>query len=153
MLGFRTRLPGDNSLDLPSANSYIYALWEVDDSADCKGWYLAKVTSIQTDRLASLHYHKNKTTETINLNEIRWVKACGNGKWFLPSDELVSSCLSKAKAYADGLTVVSSSSRDHCQALLEISKLCADIDLTLKPSKYVSLVYDGERVDKKTTLK
>ena len=77
-------------------------------------------------------------------------------KLFLPSDELAASCLSKphkAKAYADDLTVVSSSSRDHCQALLEISKLCADIDLTLKPSKYVSLVYDGERVDKKTTLK
>ena len=67
------------------------------------------------------------------MNEIRWVKACGNGKWFLPSDELVSSCLSKAKAYADDLTVVSSSSRarDHCQALLEISKLCADIELTI----------------------
>ena len=88
-------------------------------------------------------------TETINLNEIRWVIARGNGKWVLPFDGLVSSCLSKphkTKACADDLTVVSSS-RDHCQALLEISNSVQILTWPSNHLKCVSLVYDGKRVD------
>ena len=36
-------------------SSYIYALWDEEDSAEASGWYLAKVTSILPDGSASLY--------------------------------------------------------------------------------------------------
>ena len=118
-------------------NSFVYTFCS---STEAKGWYLAKVISLEHDGSA---IRKGKQEEAINL---RWVPARGNGKWFLPPCELMPSRLSKVNAFTVDLTVISCK-EDHCQAFQEVSKCCDDLDQTLKPPKYVSLVYDGKKVD------
>ena len=53
-------------------------------------------------------------------------------------------CLSSphlVKSFADDLTVISSNIADHSAALLEIDKKATDLDLSLRPDKYVSQFY------------
>jgi len=52
----------------------------------------------------------------------------------------------KVKAFADDLSVFSASMKDHAAALQAIDEHCSDLDLTLKPSKCVSFVYDGKKM-------
>ena len=58
----------------------------------------------------------------------------------------------KVKGFANDSTVISSSKEEHKQALQAVSQFCSDLALTLKPPKCVSYVFDGQRVDKKTTF-
>ena len=58
----------------------------------------------------------------------------------------------KVKGFADGSTVISSSTEDHQRALHDLALFCTDLVLTLKPPKCVSFVNDGRQVDKKTTF-
>ena len=81
--------------------------------------------------------------------------AKGNGKWFLPStscDPVRLSTTHKLKAFADDLTVISSSKEDHQSALTKINSYCLDLGLTLKPFKCVSFVFDGKRANKSDTF-
>ena len=105
--------------------------------------------------LPSIYYCETRASETINLNDIHWFSARGNGKWFLHPEEVVPTQLSvphKVKGFADDSTVISSSTEDHQQALHDLAHFCTDMTLTLKLSKCVSFVYDGRQVDKKTTF-
>ena len=154
-LGFRVTVPAMRPPELPPENSYIYALWDEEDSAEASGWYLAKVTSILPDGSASLYYRKTRASETINLNDIQWFSSRGNGKWFLHPEKGVPNQLSaphKVKGFADDSTVISSSTEDHQRALHALAHFCTDLALTLKPPKCVSFVYDGRQVDKRTTF-
>ena len=58
----------------------------------------------------------------------------------------------KVKGFADDFSVFSSSMKDHAIALQTIDKHCSDLDLTLKPSKCVSFVYDGKKVLRNATF-
>ena len=156
-LGFRVCLPSnsDSQEDPPRAGSYIYVLWDVQDSSEPQGWYLAKVTDISKSNVVTLCYRKDKSTEEIPLCEMKWRSAKGNGKWFLPSascDPVRLSTIHKLKAFADDLTVISSSKEDHQSALTKINSYCLDLGLTLKPSKCVSFVFDGKRANKSATF-
>ena len=70
-----------NRIALPSEGSYIYALWDIPDLGEKTGWYLAKITSIAENFLATIRYRSKGSLETIHLNEIQWSAAKGNGKW------------------------------------------------------------------------
>ena len=129
--------------------------FDKEDSAEASGWYLAKVTSILPDGSASLYYRKTRASKTINLNDIHWFSAQGNGKWFLHPEKVVPSQLSvphKVKGFANDSMVISLSTEDHQQALHDSAHFCTDLALTLKPFKCVSCVYNGRQVDKKTTF-
>ena len=52
-----------------------------------------------------------------------------------------------AKSFADDLSVFSSSIKDHHPLLLAIDDKCSDLDLTLKPEKCVSIVFNGVKMD------
>ena len=86
------------------------------------------------------------------------MSAKGNNRWYrppldkLPNLRLISSLPHKVKGFADDLTVISSLASEHEKALQDISKFCSDLDLTLKPPKCASLVFDGKKVDKKATF-
>ena len=74
-----------------------------------------------------------------------------NGKWYLPSPPSTATITNikhskahKAKGFADDFSVLSST-KDHAAALQTIDKHCLDVDLTLKPCKCVSFVYDGKK--------
>ena len=69
---------------LPIPNSYIYALWEKENSDEALDWYLAKVLSMDHLGEARLRYRKGGLTKTVCLLQIKWMPAKGNGKWFLP---------------------------------------------------------------------
>ena len=38
--GLQLRIPSSNFLEAPKVNSYLYTLWDEDDSDEPKGWYL-----------------------------------------------------------------------------------------------------------------
>ena len=52
-----------------------------------------------------------------------------------------------AKAFADDLPVFSSSIKDHHSLLLAIDDKCSNLDLTLKPEKCISIVFNGVKMD------
>ena len=52
------------------------------------------------------------------------------------------------KAYADYITIISSSLDDHKSCLSEISSKAADLDFTLKPEKCSSILFDGKKLIK-----
>ena len=57
-----------------------------------------------------------------------------------------------AKAFADDLSVFSSSPEDHQSLLLTSDGKCSDLNLTLKPEKCVSSVFNGSKLDHTTTF-
>ena len=148
--GFRLKVSDPTSHKLPEVNSHLYVQWDEKDSDEPQGWYLAKITSVESDGTATVLYRKGKTLETFNLSEVNWFSAPGNGKWYLsrlPST-LDTKCSKphKVKGFADDLSVFSSSMKDHEVALQSIDNCCSNLNLTLKPSKCVSFVYDGKKV-------
>ena len=151
-LGFRLRLPDANQCELPKENSYLYVLWDEESSEEPNGWYLSKVTSISPDGSATLYYRKGKSYENINLIDTEWAPAPGNGKWFLPLSSAPSkgvtklSASHKVKGFADDISVFSNSAADHAVALHTIDRHCSDLDLTLKPAKCISLVFNGKKM-------
>jgi len=151
-LGFRLRLPDSNQRELPKENSYLYVLWDEESSEEPSGWYLSKVTSISPDGSAMLYNHKGKSYENINLNDTEWAPAPGNGKWYLPFSSTPSNSVTKllaahkVKGFADDISVFSSSASDHEVALRTFDNHCSDLDLTLKPAKCISLVFNGKKV-------
>ena len=64
-------------------------------------------------------------------------------------------CLSSphtAKAFTDDLSVFSSNISNHQSLLLDLSNDSRELDLTLRPDKCISLVFDGKRMESKTTF-
>lgn len=58
----------------------------------------------------------------------------------------------KVQGFAD-VTIISSTSEDHGKALQEISNSCHDLDLTLTPTKCISFVVDGKKMNKLASFK
>ena len=144
-LGFHVRVPMLHPPpELPPENStFMHYGTKKIQLKQVDGTYLAKVTSILPHGSASLHYRKTRSSETTNLNDTHWFLARGNGKWFLHPEKVVPNQLSaphKVKGFADDSTVISSSTKDHQQALHDLAHLCTDLALTLKPPKCVSFV-------------
>ena len=114
--------------------------------------WLSKVTSISPVGSATLYYRKGKSYENINLNDTEWAPAPGNGKWFLPLSSAPSkgvtklSTSHKVKGFTDDISVFSNSAADHAVALRTIDRHCSDLDLTLKPAKCISLVFNGKKM-------
>ena len=119
--------------------TYIYALWEEQESTDQCGWYLAKILSVHPDGSVSMKYRKDNATEDVNLNQIKWTTASGRGKWFLPpscnpqdnnsthSSQPRISSPHKVRGFADDLTVLSSSKSEHENILLDMNCKCNDM--------------------------
>ena len=136
---------------MPKSNSYIYALWDEPNSNEPMGWYLAKVTTIENDRSICLKYCKGNLTEVIKLTELKWKSARGTDKWFRPTNDILGTSTScskphKVKGFADDLTIISSSSTDHAEALKTVSDACLDLDLKLKQQKMhiIHLRWEGD---------
>ena len=155
--GYCLRIPSTLP-EVPKTHSYIYALWEEPNSNEPMGWYLAKVNSIESDGSISLKYRKGNLTEVIKLMKLKWKPAHGNDKWYRSTNDITGTSTKtrsnphKVKGFADDLTIISSSSTDHAQALKVISDSCRDLDLKLKPPKCVSLVFDGKKMVKSASF-
>ena len=102
----------------------------------------------------------------MNLHDISWHLASGNSKKYLPSPHIpptvkvpriraklgtpkyCSSRPHRCKSYADDLSLISSDPKEHASSLQEINDSCKQLDLHLKPSKCISLVYNGKQIDR-----
>ena len=58
------------------------------------------------------------------------------------------------KGYADDLTIISFNIEHHCLSLNIISQLqrASKPDLILKSEKCISIIFDGEQIDKKSII-
>ena len=120
---------------------------------------MAKVTYISDDGNAVILYKRGYLEEAVNLLNVSWVQAKGNGKWFFPissTPPAVGASTPKSqkssphcvKGFADDLTIISQYEQDHASVLRTVSKKCSDIDLEIRPDKCLSVVYNGSKVKK-----
>ena len=162
--GFSLTVPIPNSVGLPPINSSIYVYWNECPSDEPVGWYYAVVKEHLPDGTTCIEY-ANKATETVNLYSVQWEPTRKGQKPYLSTNskppqfplKKIRSEISKskyfnstqhsAKAFADDLSVFSSSIKDHHSLLLAIDDKCSDLDLTLKPEKCVSIVFNGVKMD------
>ena len=131
--GFRLKLPS-NLPEMPTVNSYIYALWDEPNSDEPSGWYFAKVVSLDTDGSICLRYRKGNLMEVLDLSDLKWFPTQGTDKWYRPPGEITGIAADtrskphKIKGFADDLTIISPTCSDHSQALKAISDTCQDLD-------------------------
>jgi hypothetical protein len=143
--------------------------WNECDSDEPPGWYYAIVKGYDSECKALIEY-ADSSTESINLHSVKWLLTRKGQKHYLPLDKppgkfplkkLRAECekpkfyLSSAhttKAYADDISIISSNTQDHKACLDEFSSKAADLDFILKPEKCASILFDGLRIDKKSTI-
>ena len=162
--GYALKLPDtaqSHPPSLPSVNSHIYALWDEQCSDETPGWYLAKVLCVHDSGLFQIRYRKGGLIEDVCLPNIKWTPAMGNGKWFLPCSSIPPSTTipavkasqsHKVKGYADDLTVISSTPDEHQEVVSLVDTRCNDINLTVRPDKCHTLVFDGKAPKNNTAI-
>ena len=167
--GFSLRLPIANSSGLPPVNSAIYVMWNETQSEEPSGWYYAVVCEYHSNGEATIEY-ADKSTERLNLNMAEWKHTRKGQKSYLPTtknppvfplkrirenSKEIKYCLSSphtVKGFADDLSVFSSKISDHQSLLTELSSYCQDLDLTLRPDKCISVIFDGKKMNHNTTF-
>ena len=87
------------------------------------------------------------------FHNIKWVPTKGNGKWYLPCTSISPSTTSpsltisrphKVKSYADDLTIISSTPRDHQDIVTLVDARCKDVSLFVRQDKCFSFIFDGK---------
>ncbi|XP_065896220.1 uncharacterized protein [Dysidea avara] len=159
--GYTFQLPVPNCDSLPPVGSFVYIKWS--ESGDEEpGWYKAHIDKYLFNGFCKLVYKEDIDTmvfEEVDLHQVDW-KPCGKrAKRFVPltdkpatvksswksSPKFVDSIAHSVKGYADDATLISTNLETHSSVLQEIDKKAADLDLTLKPSKCVSFLFDGSK--------
>ena len=158
------------SAGLPPVDSHIYVEWCEKDSDEPEGWYHYWVEQYQSDGSAALCY-KDGASEILNLHSINWSFARKSGRCFLPSGtapphhplkkvreaaqcpKLVKSELHSVKAYADDVTLFSTSKKAHQAALISLDEKCSYIGLQIRPDKRILYIFDGHKTCSCTTFK
>ena len=164
---FSLRLPVANSSGLPPVNSTIYVLWNEPQSDEPPGWYYAVVSEYHSDGEVTIEY-ADKATERLNLNVVEWKHTRKGQRPFLPLSRAppvfplkkirqdakeLKHCLSSphtVKRFANDLSVFSSNISDHQSLLSDLSIYSQNLDLTLRPDKCISVIFDGKKMDHKT---
>ena len=101
-------------------------------------------------------------SEILNLRSVDWLPCSKRAKRYVslncspkslkskqkPSPKYYSSMEHLVKAYADNATLISDSLEVHASVLQQIDRKAADLDLSFKPSKCVSYLFDGHSLRK-----
>ena len=95
-------------------------------------------------------------SEIVNLWSVDWIPCSGRAKWFVPLDCTPKSLKHKwkpslkyysskhsVKAYADDAMLITGSLEAHISILQQVDQKAGDLDLSFKPSKCVSYLFDG----------
>ena len=168
--GYRLQLAIPESEGLPPPDSFIYVEWDVEESDEPKGWYLCRVMEYFTNSLARLEYQCNLATEVLDLKSVQWHLTRKSCCKFLPPSKtppvfplkkvreearktkMTTSTSHKTKAFADDLTVISSSLTSHKEVLEATIEKCQDIDLHVHPDKCVSILYNDKKLLENSTV-
>ena len=148
--GFQMSIQLPESVGLPPLGSHIYAEWREEVSNEPEGWYHCCVEEYKSDGTVVLRY-RDGASETLNLHSINWAFARKSGKCFLPAGtnpphyplkkvreaaqrpKQVKSESHSVKAYADDVTLFSTSKEAHQTVLLELDDKCSEIGLQIHP--------------------
>ena len=149
--------PVPNSVGLPPVNSTTYVYWD-ENSDEPVEWNYAVVKKHLSDGTTNIEY-ANKDTEIVNLHNVKWEPTRKGQKPYLLNNSkppqfppkkireettklkfFISSSHS-AKAFADDLSVFSSSPEDHQSLLLTIDDKCSNLrsvyQLSLMVAKWI----------------
>ena len=148
-----------NSEDLPPIDSAIYVKW-VEQGNEPPGWYRARVSEYFQDGTCRIVYDDTPTStvsEMVDLSSVDWIPCSRRAKRFVsldctpkslkhklkPSLKFYSSSEHCVKAYADDATLISDSLEAHVSVLQQVDQKAKDLDLSFKPAKCVSYLFDG----------
>ena len=156
-------------LVLPPVDTAIYVMWDEPQSDEPPGWYYAIVTEYHSDGEDTIEY-ADKVRERLNLNMIERKHTRKGQRSYLPLSKTPPVFLLKkthqdakklkyrlssphtVKGFADDLSVFSFSISDHQSLLSDLTNYSQDLDLSLRPDKCISLIFDGKKMDSKTTF-
>ena len=159
--GYVPRIPIPDSESLPPVDSTIYLFWDEEQSSEPTGWYKCRVSSHTSDGLSTISY-PDHSTETLDLRLHKWELARANAtRFLLPSNPPPQAALPRirermkepksvagkphcAEAFADDLSIISSSKTDHQSTLDSIHQHSTSLDLVLKPPKCLSYCFSGK---------
>jgi hypothetical protein len=162
--GYQLQLHVPNSEDLPPPEAYVYVLWDRESSEEAKGWYLCQVLQCCLNGSAQILYLNTHATEVLDLRYTPWHFAKKSAKKFPPPDaeppesrlkkvreqaalpKSAASSSHKVKGFADDLTVISRSLSSHQRVLVSTVSKCMDLDLHVRPDKYISILYNGNKL-------
>ena len=127
------------------------------------------VSEYHSDGEATIEY-ANEATEWVNQNTVEWKHTRKGQRLFLPlsrtppvfplkkirqdAKELkyCLSCPHTVKGFADDLLVFSSNISEHQSLLSDLSTYSQDLDLTLRPDKCISVIFNGNKMDHNITF-
>jgi len=98
-----------------------------------------------------------EVSEVDNLTTVEWKPCSKRARKFVPlhgnpaivkanwkpSPKLVDSTAHLVKGYADDVTIISNNSDSHVSLLQTVDQHAGDLDLSFKPAKCVSYLFDG----------
>jgi len=157
--GYVIQLPLKDSEDLPPVDSTLYVKW-VEQGDEPPGWYRATVSQYFQDGSCRLVYDDTPNTtvsEIVNLRLFDWIPCSKRAKRFVSlectpkplkckwksSPKFYSSGEHSVEAYADDATLISDSLEAHISVLQQVDQKAQQLDLSFKPSKCVSYLFDG----------
>ena len=157
--GYFIELPLQNSDDSPPLDSSIYVKW-VEQGDEPPGWCRARVSEYFQDGSCKVVYDDTPGAtvfEIIHLQTVEWLPCSRCTKRFVPLDSIPVTLKSKwkpspkyyhssehsVKAYADDATLISNCLKTHTMVLQQMDQKATDLDLSFKPSKCVSYLFDG----------
>ena len=144
---------------LPPVDTFIYVQW-TEDGDELPGWYKAQVNQYYADGSCKIVYcvDDNSTVfEIVNLNTVEWKPCSKRARKFVtlqdapattkinwkPSPKLVDSMEHSVKGYADDVTIISNDIDAHVSVLQTVDQRASDLDLSFKPAKCVSYLFNG----------
>ena len=137
--------------------------------ASLDGTMLHVVSEYHSDGEATIEY-ANEATEWVNQNTVEWKHTRKGQRLFLPLSRTppvfplkkirqdakeLKYCLSSphtVKGFADDLSVFSSNINEHQSLSFDFSTSSQDLDLTLRPDKCISVIFNGNKMDHKITF-
>ena len=144
---------------LPPIETPIYVKW-TEEGDELPGWYKAHVAQYFLDGSCKIVYCDNndcEVSEIVNLNTVEWKPCSKRARKFVPlhsnpatvrgnwksSPKLVESTEHSVKGYADDVTILSNNIDTHVSVLQTVDQRVGDMDLSFKPTKCVSYLFDG----------
>ena len=137
----------------------VYVKW-TEEGEEPPGWYRARVDDYFGDYSCRIIYDDSlevTVAEIVNFVSVEWLPCSRRAKKFVPLASTPSTLKSKLKpslkhyrslehsieAYADDATLISDCLETHTRVLQTIDQRAKDLDLSFKPVKCVSHLFDG----------
>ena len=160
--GYRIQLPIEGCDDLPPIDSFVYVKWS-GSSDEPPGWYRARIDQYFLEETCKIIYDdrdENIVYEVVDLRKVEWKPCSKRARKYVSfqdtpavrktnwkqSPKFAPLLEHSLKGYADDVTLISTDLTIHTSVLQSINKKAADLDLSFKPVKCVSYLFDGLKI-------